>query len=91
MYSYSPIGGGFIVFVLIALLIYITVWALSMTIATGAAEDKGYPDIAVQLWIIGLFGFVFTPAIIVAALPDKSRRASGPTTAKAVEDELPAL
>ena len=91
MYSYSAIGGGLALIALIALFIYFTVWAMSMIIVTGAAKDKGYPDIAVQLWIIGLFGFVFTPAIIVAALPDKSGRVNGPATAKTIEDELPAL
>ena len=70
--------------VFLALLIcYLAAWALTMGIVTQAAREKGYGNITGKLWFIGLFGLIFTPPIIVAALPDKS--SAGAT----VEDELP--
>lgn len=65
------------------LICYLAAWALTMGLVTQAAREKGYGNITGKLWFIGLFGLIFTPSIIVAALPDKS---SARTT---VEDELP--
>ncbi len=81
---------GFTILVILLLLFYLIAWALSMSIVANAAKDKGY-RITGQLWFIGLFGFIFTPAIIVAALPDKVGRTSGPSGRTPIDDELPAL
>lgn len=50
---------------------YLVAWYFSMQIVTKAAAEKGYADLNGKLWFIGLFGLIFTPGIIVAALPDK--------------------
>ncbi len=62
-------------------------WILAMRLVSEAAKAKGYGDITGTLWFIGLFGLIVTPAIIVAALPDRSKDA--PNTI--VEDELPTI
>lgn len=68
-----------------------------MDIVTKAAKEKGYDNLGGKLWFIGLFGFVFTPAIIVAALPDKRVQAGlvdstvAGTSQAPLEDELPEL
>lgn len=62
-------------------------WVWAMRLVSEAAIAKGYGDIIRKLWFIGLFGLIVTPAIIVAALPDRSEDA--PNTI--VEDELPTI
>lgn len=75
------------------LLCYLLAWYWTMKIVIKAAEDKGYHDdeFRFKMWFIGLFALIFTPPIIVAALPDKAGRDNGPLRAKTIEDELPAL
>ena len=96
-YGYSSGGSGFVALLLIAIPIcYLMAWALTMGIVTQAAKEKGYDDLTGKLWFIGLFGLIFTPAIIVAALPDKKLQASSSKSADAATvatdfDELPDL
>lgn len=82
-----------IIMIIILLILYLGAWFWSMQIVTKAAEEKGYPDIKGKLWFIGLFGLIFTPGIIVAALPDKRLQQSVSTEAKAaaIDSELPSL
>ena len=61
-----------------------------MTIVTQAAKDKGYAHLNGKLWFIGFFGLIFTPGIIVAALPDKAGEKHRPDV-PSIDDELPAL
>lgn len=79
-----------IILFLFLIVCYIVAWVLTMTIVIQAAKDKGYSHLSGKLWFIGFFGLIFTPAIIVAALPDK---ASGKHRAEkaSLNDELPAL
>lgn len=57
----------------LALLVcYIVAWVFTMQIVTKIAADKGCPELSSKLWFIGFFGLIFTPAIIVAALPKKT-------------------
>ena len=57
----------------VALLVcYIVAWILTMQIVTRIAANKGYPELSGKLWFVGFFGLIFTPALIVAALPKKS-------------------
>ena len=89
-------GLGFLgVIFWIILICYLVAWFLTMIIVTKAAREKGYDDIGGKLWFIGLFGFVFTPAIIVAALPDKRLQdatiSSVGNAAASHTDELPDL
>lgn len=82
---------SFIVILFLALIVcYLIAWVLTMTIVTQAAKDKGYAHLNGKLWFIGFFGLIFTPGIIVAALPDKASgsRQSRPAS---INDELPAL
>lgn len=84
--GYESSGGSFISFLLIVIPIcYFVAWILTMGIVTKAAKEKGYDDLSGKLWFIGLFGFVFTPAIIVSALPDK--RLQDPFGQSAVSDQ----
>ncbi|MBQ6523252.1 MAG: hypothetical protein IJI12_01180 [Atopobiaceae bacterium] len=83
-------------FFFIFLITYIIAWVLTMQIVTKAAKEKGYDDLGGKLWFIGLFGLIFTPPIIVAALPDKrlqdsSAAATSSQIAPATVDELPDL
>lgn len=61
-----------------------------MTIVTQAAKDKGYAHLNGKLWFIGFFGLIFTPGIIVAALPNKTSR-KHLVEAASLNDELPTL
>lgn len=98
-YGYSSGGGstGFLGFLLVAIPIcYLVAWVLTMQIVTKAAKEKGYDDLGGRLWFIGLFGLIFTPAIIVSSLPDKKLQASSSKSADAATgatdyDELPDL
>lgn len=96
-YGYSS-GNGFFGFLLFVMCVcYLVAWILAMGIVTKAAKEKGYDNLGGKLWFIGLFGFVFTPAIIVAALPDKRVQAglidstAAGTSQASLEDELPEL
>lgn len=90
-------GGGFAAFLLLVIPIcYLVAWVLAMGIVTKAAKEKGYDDLNGKLWFIGLFGFVFTPAIIVSALPDRRLQSmtgalAETEGAQAGSDELPDL
>jgi hypothetical protein len=75
---------------LAVLVCYILAWVWTTQISIEAARAKGYDDLDGKLWFIGLFGFVFTPAIIAAALPDKKGRSTGEAE-KDVAGELPSL
>ncbi len=79
---------GFIIFAL--LICYIVAWVMAMQLIAQAAREKGYGDITGKLWFIGFFGMIFTPAVIVSALPAKG---AGPAlaAAKAADDELPEI
>lgn len=66
-------------FIFIAL--YLIAWILTMQIVTKAAREKGY-QITGRLWFIGFFGLIFTPAIIVAALPDKKPQQTASETSE---------
>ena len=70
---------------------YLVAWALSMSIVTGAAREKGYTDLNGKLWFIGFFGLMFTPPIIVAALPDKRLQDAQVDGEPDPRDELPSL
>ena len=75
---------------------YIIAWVLTMQIVTKAAKEKGYDNLSGKLWFIGLFGLIFTPPIIVAALPDKKLQSSSDSSTSAQValdsiDELPDL
>ena len=89
--------GSFIAFLMIAIPIcYLIAWVLAMGIVTKAAKDKGYDDLDGKLCFIGLFGFIFTPAVIVSALPDRNLRSMNstlmePETTEDGPDELPDL
>ena len=76
-----------LVIVLIVCVLYLTAWVMTMLLVTKAARDKGY-HIDGQLWFIGLFGLIFTPGIIVAALPD---RRDAFERADSSRDELPSI
>lgn len=98
--TYGTSGGGlgsvFGVLFWVFLICYFVSWVLAMGIVTKAAKEKGYDDLGGKLWFIGLFGFVFTPAIIVAALPDRKLQAAsaadtGAGQTATVSDELPDL
>lgn len=69
---------------------YVIAWVLTMTIVTQAAKDKGYTHLDGRLWFIGFFGFIITPGIIVAALPNKTSEKHLVEEAS-LNDELPAL
>lgn len=69
---------------------YVIAWVLTMTIVTQAAKDKGYTHLDGRLWFIGFFGFIITPGIIVAALPNKTSEKHLAEEAS-LNDELPAL
>lgn len=78
-------------FIIFALLIcYIVAWVMAMQLIAQAAREKGYGDITGKLWFIGFFGMIFTPAVIVSALPAKGE-APALAAAKAAEDELPEI
>ena len=78
------------VLILALLICYVVAWVLAMQIVTETARSKGYGDITGKLWFIGFFGLIVTPAVIVAALPDKNvARALG--APEAAEDELPEI
>ena len=79
------------VIAIIVVICVIIAWFMAMFIITDIAEEKGYEYLKKFLWFIGLFGLIFTPAIIVAALPDKKQNASSNKTSKSVEEELPAI
>lgn len=99
-YGYSSggsSGGGFVSFLLfIVPICYLVAWVLAMEIVTKAAKEKGYDNLNGKLWFIGLFGFVFTPAIIVSALPDRKLQPAtdadaGNSQSSTASDELPDL
>ena len=98
-YGYSSgvgLGGILIFIIVIYYILYLIAWVLVMQIVTRAAKEKGYEDICGKLWFIGLFGLIFTPPIVVAALPDKrlqdsSSQAASATTGGSNFDELPDL
>ena len=77
--------------ILIPTICYIAAWVLTMQIVDSAAKEKGYGDLSGKLWFIGFFGFIFTPAIIVASLPDKKPRRAQVENITNVDDELPSL
>ena len=68
---------------IILFICYLIAWAMTMMLASRAAEAKGYDDIEARLWFIGLFALPFTPCLIVAALPDRSEQNN--------ESDLPAI
>jgi hypothetical protein len=79
---------------LAVLVCYILAWVWTTQISIEAAQAKGYDHLNGQLWFIGLFGGVFTPAIIAAALPDKKGRSAESIQREAENDvagELPSL
>lgn len=83
MYHYSSgpdFGGVFIFIMAILFFLYLAAWAASMMIITDIADKKGHGDIKGQLWFIGLFGLIVTPALIVIALPDKSNNGGSTDT-----------
>ncbi|WP_321972889.1 SHOCT domain-containing protein [Paratractidigestivibacter sp.] len=73
--------------VLALLVCYIVAWVMAMQLIAKVAEHKGYRDITGKLWFIGFFGFAFTPAVIVSALPDKGAGSDTPTSEK-IDAEL---
>lgn len=75
----------FMLMTVFALIAYV----LFMLIVIRAAKDKGYPHMGFQLCFIGLFLFPFTPALVVAALPDKSAHRNG--NFRRIDDELPSI
>ncbi len=86
--STTSTGLGFLGVVFWGILIcYLVAWVLTMGIVTKAAKEKGYDDLGGKLWFIGLFGLVFTPAIIVAALPD--RRMQGIKATQSEDEQSP--
>lgn len=92
MYSYSSSSTfGLFGFISLAIIIlYLVAWFLSMQMITSAAEEKGYGEYKGRLWFIGLVGLIFTPAIIVAALPDKeAKKGIADTSPTNIESELP--
>lgn len=86
--SYTSDLSGLFLLILIIAILYIVAWVFTMQIVTKAAREKGYGDITGKLWFIGLFGLIFTPAIIVAGLPDKRANAQEPGD---IRDELPLI
>ncbi len=78
----------FVFFVL--LICYLAAWYMGMQLVTDAARRKGHGDITGKLWFIGLFGLIVTPALIVAALPDKAAVGGAPAP-EDVAGELPEL
>ena len=94
--SGGGLGGAFGFLFWVFLICYFVSWVLAMGIVTKAAKEKGYDDLGGKLWFIGLFGFVFTPPIIVSALPDRKLQAAQVSDASAgqaaeASDELPDL
>ena len=79
------------IIIIILLILYLVAWFLTMLIVTKAAKEKGYPEITDMLWFIGLFGLIFTPGIIVAALPDKRLQQTVTSRDKTAVDELPSI
>lgn len=75
---------------LVLLICYFIAWWMGMQLIADAAKRKGYGDITGKLWFIGFFGLIVTPAVIVAALPDRNATGAADTPAS-VEDELPAI
>lgn len=98
--GYGAAGGGFgfpkFLFFLF-LVAYLVAWVFTMQLVTMAAKEKGYDNLGGKLWFIGFCGLIFTPPIIVAALPDKkaqSRLVDSTTAGNpqgSLEDELPEL
>ena len=73
--SASSAGSGTFFFImLIVAFLYLAAWVVTMLIVTDIAREKGYYDMSGKLWFIGLFGFIVTPCVLVAALPDKKLR-----------------
>lgn len=83
-------GSFFTLLLLVLSICYLAAWILTMTIVTQAAKDKGYAHLNGKLWFIGFFGLIFTPDIIVAALPNKTSR-KHLVEAASLNDELPTL
>lgn len=84
------------VIVLVVAILYLVAWIMTMIIVTRAAREKGYNNLTGKLWFIGLFAMVFTPAIIVAALPDKKLQAKVEqkpieTEAVSIPNQLPTV
>ena len=77
--------------VLIILGCYVVAWVFAMQIATTAAKEKGYGNLAGKLWFIGLFGFIVTPCVLVAALPDKKLQSVAADKNTRAQDELPPI
>lgn len=75
------------------LLCYIIAWVLAMQLITQTAKEKGYSNLSGKLWFIGLFGLIFTPAIIVSALPDQivQKGIIEGSDSTNVDDELPSI
>ncbi len=64
----TSIAIGVIVFI-----IYLIVWGVAMSYISKAAKAKGWDDIVGGLWAVGFFLLPLTAAVIVIALPDKSK------------------
>lgn len=79
--------------ILSLLICYLIAWVFTMQIVTKGAREKGYENLTAKLWFIGLFGLVFTPAIIVAALPDKKLQSAADIDLKTtdIKNELPSI
>ncbi len=71
--------------------LYLAAWVMTMLLMTKVAEEKGYGNIKGRLWFIGLFGFIFTAPLIVAALPDKTGRAVPTPSPSSFASGLPEL
>jgi hypothetical protein len=98
MRTYGTSGDGGFSFVAIVMLTifvcYIVSYVWTTQLAIKAAREKGYEDLDGKFWFIGLFGMVFTPAIIAAALPDKKGRSEEAVkrdTENDVAGELPSV
>ncbi len=78
------------VLTIVLFICYLVAWVMAMQLITKAAQQKGYNDINGKLWFIGLFGLIVTPAIIVAALPDKNAPSKS-VEQKPVKEELPEI
>ncbi len=78
------------VLTIVLFIFYLVAWVMAMQLITKAAQQKGYNDINGKLWFIGLFGLIVTPAIIVAALPDKNVPSKS-LEQKLAEEELPEI
>lgn len=79
----------FLLIVNLLLIFYLIATIASLVIVIKAAEDKGYGRLKGWLIFIGLFGLIFTPWLIVAALPDKKAQES--TSVSSTEEELPSI